>query len=308
MPAIRGYNLDGILLGEISCPPRFDSETSILNPSFQDRMSKDQLLLHLILNSVTHVVTSQILKVASSSAHEVWKAIANLCGAQNRSRVQVCRTAILTANKGTKTMTQYLQFLKENVDNMAVAGAPMSEIDLITSALVGLDTEYMTYSAILQERPSLTWPEMYASLISFKARLQQMHNVTVSLGNVSITPSANAAYVRPTNGFNKDVAGMYKNQGRGNGNRGSYNGGRGNKGKGKCGRFNSNNRPVCQICKKVGHEASICYYITDLAYGTNNPHHAHVNHSFLNSVPSQFTQQIRTPPPPNALFAAGSSF
>ncbi|KAK9094649.1 hypothetical protein Scep_026118 [Stephania cephalantha] len=89
MPATRGYNLDGILLGEIHCPPKFDPNTGVFNPSYQDWNCKDQLLLHIILNSISPSITSHILKVASSSAHEVWQAIANLYGAQNKSRIQV---------------------------------------------------------------------------------------------------------------------------------------------------------------------------------------------------------------------------
>ncbi|KAK9157418.1 hypothetical protein Scep_003992 [Stephania cephalantha] len=203
MPAIKGYNLDGILLGEIPYPPKSDQETGAFNPSYQNWYSKDQLLLYIILNSLTPSVTSQILRVANSSAHEVWKAIANLCGAQNKSRIQVCRNAILTARKGNKTMSQYLQTLKENDDSLASAGAPMPESDLIVSALTGLDIEYTKYSADLQERTSLTWPEMYASLLGFEARLQQVDSVTVNLGKMSVTPVANAAFVRPTTGSHK---------------------------------------------------------------------------------------------------------
>ncbi|KAK9112335.1 hypothetical protein Scep_019854 [Stephania cephalantha] len=40
------------------------------------------------------------------------------------------------------------------------------------------------------------WPEMHASLLSFKVRLQQMQELTNNLSNVSVAPSANAAYVK----------------------------------------------------------------------------------------------------------------
>ncbi|KAK9130042.1 hypothetical protein Sjap_010529 [Stephania japonica] len=270
MPAIKGYNLDGILLGEVPCPHKFDPQTGVFNPSYQDWNSKDQLLLHIILNSLSPNITSQIIRVASSSsAHVVWEAIANLCGAQNKSKIQVCRNNILKVTKGTKPMTQYLQGFKENADNLASASAPMFDIYMISSALVGLDAEYTTYAIVLQERPSLTWHEMYASLLGFESRLQQVHNVTVNLGNMSVTLAANAAFVKTSNGSNgnknQENFGQYNQQGRGNGgNRGGFQG-IVNRGRGR-GRYNGGNRPICQICKKTCHEASICYYRNDVIW------------------------------------------
>ncbi|KAK9139579.1 hypothetical protein Scep_009261 [Stephania cephalantha] len=82
MPSIRGHNLDGIMLGEVPCPPKIDQETGDFNPRYQDWIFKDQMLLRIILNSMTQSIMSQILKVASSSTYEVWQAIANLYGAQ----------------------------------------------------------------------------------------------------------------------------------------------------------------------------------------------------------------------------------
>ncbi|KAK9118933.1 hypothetical protein Scep_017026 [Stephania cephalantha] len=126
----------------------------------------------------------------------------------------------------------------------------MNEADLIATAIAGLDFEYMAYASILQERNSLTWPEMYASLLSFEARLQQIHSVTVNLGNMSVTPSANIAFVKTQNpqhnGRSQKHNGKSNSQGRGNGHRGSDTGNRGHRGRGR-GRYNGGTRPVCQI-------------------------------------------------------------
>ncbi|KAK9144668.1 hypothetical protein Sjap_004571 [Stephania japonica] len=310
MPAIRGYNLDGILLGDVPCPHKFDPETGVFNQSYQDWNSKDQLLLHIILNSLSPSITSQIMRVASSSsAHVVWEAIANLCGAQNKSRIQVCRNNILTARKGTKTMIQYLQGLKENADILASTGSPMPDSDLIASALAGLDAEYTTYAAVLQERSALSWHEMYASLLGFEARIQQVHSVTVNLGNMNVTPAANAAFVKNQNvsngSKNQESTGQFNNQGRGHGNRGGFYG-RGNRGRGR-GRYNGGNRPTCQICKKTGHEATVCYYRTDMSYGLGTAQHSNGN-QFFNSHPPPFNPQFRPPPSaPNAFYATNNA-
>lgn len=39
--------------------------------------------------------------------------------------------------------------------------------------------------------------------------------------------------------------------------------------------FGTNERPICQICFKIGHEAQICYHRTNLDYKPQPPSHGH---------------------------------
>lgn len=71
--------------------------------------------------------------------------------------------------------------------------------------------------------------------------------------------------------------------------RGSWRGsGRGrNKGRGR----QQNSKPICQICGKTGHLASVCYYRADFNYMGNTPD----QHKQSTTQPSPYAAYIATP-------------
>ncbi|KAK9157207.1 hypothetical protein Scep_003781 [Stephania cephalantha] len=75
LPVIRGYKLDGYLLGTLPCPsPILESGSS--NPAYKDWISMDQLLRAWLLNSLTESVAIQIIR--HSTSHSAWKAVEEL--------------------------------------------------------------------------------------------------------------------------------------------------------------------------------------------------------------------------------------
>ncbi|KAK9122717.1 hypothetical protein Sjap_012319 [Stephania japonica] len=88
-------------------------------------------------------------------------------------------------------MTEYLQKIKEHVDCLASAGVLMFESDLVSCALAGLDPEYLPLTTVIERDAELTWTNMHASLINFKAKLQQIQDVHHKLAHITVAPSAN---------------------------------------------------------------------------------------------------------------------
>lgn len=92
--------------------------------------------------------------------------------------------------------------------------------------------------------PNITWIEFSTALLIFesmKEQLNAIHNLSINTATANMVQSQ-------------------RNNNRGNG-IGSPRG-RGNRGRGR----NFNSRPICQICDKTCHLASIYYYKTDMAY------------------------------------------
>ncbi|KAK9139981.1 hypothetical protein Scep_009662 [Stephania cephalantha] len=122
-------------------------------------------------------------------------------------------------------MAEYLQKFKEQADCLATAGVLMSDADLISCTLAGLDPEYLPLTTVIEKDAELTWTDMQASLIKFESKLQQMQEVQMKLAKVTVAPSVNAAFVK---NHSQPLRPGY-NQSRGT--KGGCNGGRGQRGR-----------------------------------------------------------------------------
>ncbi|KAK9101156.1 hypothetical protein Scep_024586 [Stephania cephalantha] len=116
------------------------------NPACRKWIQKDQYLMAWLYNSIIPSLTPQVINTNISTVHEAWQTIEEFCGSCNRSQIQLYKIEIQTTTKGSMQMNEYLAKMKELVDNLATAGSPISVEDLITSTLVGLDTEYSNYN------------------------------------------------------------------------------------------------------------------------------------------------------------------
>ncbi|KAK9168661.1 hypothetical protein Syun_000801 [Stephania yunnanensis] len=188
--------------------------------------------------------------------------------------------------------------MKQYSDSLATVGFPFATTDLISCTLAGLDGEYLPITSLLQEKEDLAWLELQASLLSFETKLQQLHNIQ-ALSSISINspsqssstasnPSAHLTQHKPFSGHNR--SGQNNSyRGRGGATPGQGRGG---------GRYHSsNNKPFCQICGKVSHTTTICYYRNDSSYMGSVPappsqpqlhplHNTPTSSAFIASPPS----------------------
>ncbi|KAK9114476.1 hypothetical protein Syun_021273 [Stephania yunnanensis] len=142
IPLIRGRKFDGYLFGTKQCPPKFLDKSEEVNPKYDEWYSKDQIFLGWLYGSLANNIAGQVTEFMSST-NELWLAIEELCGANNKAQVQVHRTMLQAYRKGSQTMMEYLKKMKEISDSLAIAGSPVSSKDLISCTLAGLDSEYL---------------------------------------------------------------------------------------------------------------------------------------------------------------------
>lgn len=57
-------------------------------------------------------------------------------------------------------MDEYVRKTKELASNLQMVGCLMSNDDLITETLAGLDAEYRPIVVLLAEQPTLSWVEL----------------------------------------------------------------------------------------------------------------------------------------------------
>ena len=169
-------------------------------------------------------------------------------------------------------MAEYLGKIKSLTDEVAYTAAALSDPEIVSKILAGLDMEYNpVVSALAARVEPITVQELYSQLLSFDARLSLLHRTNLHQSSANI--------VSRGRGRGHGHQGQSRTAGRGRGNfqgDGGYNSSGGDgyntssnyTNKPSSGGFNNNSgrrpsssrgRPRCQLCKKAGHEVMDCW-------------------------------------------------
>ncbi|BBN68591.1 hypothetical protein Prudu_489S000400 [Prunus dulcis] len=290
-PILRRYKLLGLIDGTEPCPMPFLPDRS-LNPAYESWYEKDQNLLIWFNSTLSEEVIP--FTVGVSSSRDLWLKLEQRFGGVSDAHIHQLRSRLQSIQKGSQTMADYLQQIKEISDSLTAAGASVSDRDLIAATLAGLPDEFESFiDSIMLRLSSTSLDELHGLLltkelsmtrrkkIASSATTEPFHALSaqVSPPLLPTPPQAFAAQHPPLqNSFrynsNRGRNNQFSNN-RGNygNNRGNYNSGshRGNHNSGfpsgfnrghnsnSRGSFSSGARVPCQICGNPSHEAIDCY-------------------------------------------------
>ena len=188
-----------------------------------------------------------------NTSKEVWLALQQNFSSISRAKAVQIRTQLATARKGAKSAKDFFLSIKRMADDLALAGQPLKNEEILTYVLAGLGQEYDSFvSTITSRSDEVPLEELYSMLLLTEARINQHHDSIQVAASVNMaTRSAPQYQPRPVNSY------------RGQGNHFRPH----NKG----GRYNhrapaTNSSIVCQVCQKPGHQALKCYYRFDLTF------------------------------------------
>jgi hypothetical protein len=185
---------------------------------------------------------------------------------QIRTRLNQCR-------KKNKSGQVYLDEIKGLSDEMAAAGKPLDNLDVISHILSGLDEEYDGFvaaiTALIKAEKNVSLSDVYSQFMSYEAQMESRKSMDGSSVNSATRGGRGHGDYQDQyhdrqydydqrNGY----GGGYDRQNYGGG-RGGYGGGRGNGGRNPQGnRQNYGNggrtNETCQIYGKTGHTALNC--------------------------------------------------
>jgi hypothetical protein len=195
---MRGARLEGYLTGKAIKPAaEIDGKDGekISNPAYEDWLASDQQVLSFLLSSVSKEILAQI--ATKQSAAEAWTVIQTMFASKTRARAVNMRLALATAQKGSSTVTEYGAKMRTLGDEMAAAGRPLEDEELVEYILTGLDDEYdSVVSSILARSEPVSVSELYSQLLAFETR----PDLCSSNNNNSSGSSANAANRRGRGG------------------------------------------------------------------------------------------------------------
>ncbi|KAH7519003.1 hypothetical protein FEM48_Zijuj09G0231400 [Ziziphus jujuba var. spinosa] len=250
-------------------------------------VKQDQLLLGWIRATISREVLRHL--VGLQTTFDVWQTLESRYASHSRSQILRLRTQLQSTKKGGLGINEYWLKMKIIADDLEAAGEFVHETDFAYYILGGLGPEFDPVSENLNSRlDSIGLTEVRSRLLAYESKLEDYNSaLSMNLGHshsanmissVSHTDLNSVNLVQPpthghveTSGRNFQFSGSNSNVGRGFSPRarfdrgfvGNYNYRNENyntRGRGFFGRGRGTNRPICQVCKMVGHTGDVCYY------------------------------------------------
>uniref|UniRef100_A0A2N9HD57 Uncharacterized protein n=1 Tax=Fagus sylvatica TaxID=28930 RepID=A0A2N9HD57_FAGSY len=139
------------------------SATPVPYPVFQhygpppDHQQTDQLVLSLLLASLTEEALSVVVGLTSS--HAVWSTLETTFSHRSKSRELRLKDELQHMKKDARTVVEYSHEFKSVCDQLAAMGRPVDDLDKIHWYLRGLGSSFSTFSTTqlsLSSLPSFT--------------------------------------------------------------------------------------------------------------------------------------------------------
>ncbi|OIT18955.1 hypothetical protein A4A49_65798, partial [Nicotiana attenuata] len=183
LPVFKGHGVYGFIDGSFPCPEPtilHDDGNSIQNPSFQQWIQLDSIVLSWIQATISQEILQAIIKPNHSlTSRDAWLQIERLFRDQVSSRTLQLKVQFHNLKKGNLSINEYVHRLKSIADALTSIGNPISESDLVLQILSGLTPEYMSVSTSISTRvPLPTFIEARSLLFLHEAQLSSLSNST----------------------------------------------------------------------------------------------------------------------------------
>ncbi len=283
----------GIVDGSEPCPPKFipgltaDSPAQ-LNPAFTAWEKKDQYLLSWFIATLSEKVLSTVYGLDTS--RQVWCALANRYAAPSKTRIQELRRQLQGLRQGDKSCSEYMHAAKTLADHLAMVGKPVTNEDLISYIIGGLNPRYnafITSFTLMTKDESIPLEDFQTLLISHEQLLnnQNAESEVTSFALHAQKPSHSPRKPKFNNSARQGqprFSNSRQNQSRFSPQAPRFSAQNSTQqlpesaspqGKSNPGRFTSHdsNRPPCQICGKSNHQALDCFHRMDYAFQGRHP-------------------------------------
>lgn len=148
--------------------------TDEINREYEAWILQDQTVLSWINGSLTPSVLATVSRSTSSAA--TWKALEKRYASQCQNRILQLRSELLRTMRGDLSISDFLDKINGVADNLALAGNPVSETDLVSIIMNNVGSVYETTVNSAQARDTpITYDALEALLLSAEHRLQNQN-------------------------------------------------------------------------------------------------------------------------------------
>ncbi|XP_061989254.1 RNA-dependent RNA polymerase 1-like [Rosa rugosa] len=184
---LKGRKLMGIVDGTNPCPPCFlaDSEGKLSDtviPNYENWIAQEQTVLSWINETLTPSVLATVAR--STSAFSTWRSLARRYASQSENQVLQLRSDLLRTFRGNLSISDYLYKINSIADNLALAGHPMTDEDLVSIIMNNVGPLYETTVSFAQARDTpITYDFLEALLLSTERRMADQHQGALDLSS-----------------------------------------------------------------------------------------------------------------------------
>ncbi|KAM2012136.1 hypothetical protein ACFX1T_024034 [Malus domestica] len=119
--------------------------------------------MQLFIGTLSVTGTSCI--IGCTHASEMWMSLHDRFSTVTKASIFQLKTELQNIKKGTESISQYLQRVKDARDHLAAAGVSFDDDDIIIITLKWLPSEYNTFRTVIRRRDNVI------SLKDFRAQL-----------------------------------------------------------------------------------------------------------------------------------------
>ncbi|KAI0501904.1 hypothetical protein KFK09_016849 [Dendrobium nobile] len=212
----------------------------------------DNNLISALFSSISSAILPYV--ITSTTAHEVWTVLEHRLQSSSRFRIIQLKNELHHIQMNNLTMQQYLAQVKNIVDNIAASGTKIDLEDIVLYILNGLPPTYKSFKTYIR---SSSLPADLDALYSLLITEEIHINQDIKKYQLATT----AAYHVTSSNQSRNKNNKRINKFRNTGSRPTT-----TVDPALPPPSNTNTRPICQICNKIGHIASNCWHRCNLSY------------------------------------------
>jgi hypothetical protein len=189
IPALRRARVLDLVEGNEKAPEEFletedinKKKVTIENPEYASWISRDQLVLRSILNSLSPDVLAHVAGLETSA--DTWATINARVSSTSKTRVQQLRSALNDTRKNDLPADKYFAKMKSIASKLTAAGKPLDADELIWYVLKGLGTHYNTLRTAVNANPGTTLDDLLTQVQDYD-RMNQPKEGFTSSANVA---------------------------------------------------------------------------------------------------------------------------
>ncbi|KAH0679604.1 uncharacterized protein [Solanum tuberosum] len=189
---IHGHNLFGHLDGTIVAPliTLTTKNESTPNPAYTNWFRQDQFVQNAILALVEPTRASTV--ATATSAHKAWESLHTTFTNKSHTRIISLQDQLARITNDSRPVTDYLRDIHSIADELAIGGAPITDVQLTVRILQGLGTDYNTILIAIRSRETLIiYEELYEKLLD--------HEIFLKHEEAQLTPHITAAIAQRNN-------------------------------------------------------------------------------------------------------------
>nr|XP_009759681.1 PREDICTED: uncharacterized protein LOC104212172 [Nicotiana sylvestris] len=144
-----GHDLMSFLDDTNTSPPKKITKDNkeIANPEYRLWFRQDSLIRNALMASVDATIAPSI--AAAETSQQAWEMLYTTYANKSQTRIYSLRDLLAKTTRDSKSLSDYLRKIRSLADELATAGAPISNVELVVKILSGLGLGYREISAAI---------------------------------------------------------------------------------------------------------------------------------------------------------------